>query len=95
VLEVENPPQDAYAATFELDPADYDPRRTLVPDPDGRFRFATHSYGNYDVKVWLRTKEGEIRIDEDLKGALERSLADRQSIDESAVSEALAYIATH
>ena len=98
VFEVENAPQDTYAATFELDPTYYDPRRTLLPDREGRFRLALNSYGNYDVKVWLRTKEGEIRIDDNLRGALERSrpsIAGGQPIDENAISEALAYIATH
>jgi hypothetical protein len=62
VLEIQNAPRDAYAATFELDPSYYDPARTLGRDSDGMFRLETTSYGDYDVHVKLRTKEGEVPL---------------------------------
>jgi len=96
VFEVQNAPEDTCAATFEPDPSYDDPRRALVPDRDGRVRLAVSSYGDFDRKVWLRTNAGEIRIDDNLRGPLERSRsgsASGQVIDEPAINEALAYIA--
>ena len=42
VFEVENPPEDTYAASFQLDPDTYyDSYRTLTPDRDGRISSPT------------------------------------------------------
>ncbi len=70
---VENAPQETYAATFELDPTYYDPIQTVRPDTEGQFSLETTSYGDYDVTVRLRTKEGEIPLADSLKRALQRS----------------------
>ena len=98
VFEVENAPPDTYAATLVLDPTYYDNRRTLRPDSDGRFRLETTTFGDYNVTVRLRTKEGDIQLIENLEQALERA-RERSStgarMDDAAVNEALAYIAAH
>ena len=93
VFQVKDPPEGAYAATFELDPTYYDPMRTLRPDPDGGFQLETTAYGDYDVKVRLRTKEGVVPLLGNLKRALEHS---RESMGpNSAIDEAIEYIASH
>jgi hypothetical protein len=76
MIEVENSPPEAYAATFELYEDFYDPVQTLRPDRNGRFSLKTTSYGDYDVKVRLRTKEGDIPIADTLARALRRSYAE-------------------
>jgi hypothetical protein len=93
VFEVLNPPSDAYAATFELDPTYYDPVRTLSADADGAFRLETTSYGDYDVKVRVRTKSGDVPLAGSLARALEQS---RERMTPSpAVDSAIAYISKH
>ena len=73
MFEVENVPPDVYAATFELHPTYYDPVRTVRPDAEGRVRLETTSFGDYDLKVRLRTKEGEIQVVDSLVRALKRA----------------------
>ncbi len=73
LFELENLPPDVYAATFELHPSYYDPVRTVRPDREGRVRMKTTSYGDYDLKVRLRTKDGEIRMIDGLVKALKRA----------------------
>jgi hypothetical protein len=73
LFEVENVPSDVYASTFELHETYYDPVRTIRPDDRGRIRMNTTSYGDYDVKVRLRTKVGEIQIADSLAEALKRA----------------------
>jgi tetratricopeptide (TPR) repeat protein len=90
VLEVENAPKGAYAATFELDPYDYDPSRTLRPDADGKFRLATTAYGDCAVRVRLRTKDGEVPLFSNLARALQNS-RERMSAN-SAIDGAIALI---
>jgi hypothetical protein len=93
ILEVENPPPDTYAATFELDPTFYDPLRTLPPDEDGKFRLSTSSYGDFEVLVKLHTKRGEVPIANSLARALQRS---RQGVAaDPKISAAIADIANH
>ena len=93
VLEVENPPADAYAATFELDPSYYNPVRTLPPGSDGKFRLETSSYGDYQVMVKLRTKQGDVPVANTLSSALQSS--QQRVVANPEISEAIAYIATH
>jgi hypothetical protein len=60
IVQVENAPPDAYAATFELDPSiTYDAVHTLRPEPDGGFRLETTTYGDSPVVVRLRRSNGE------------------------------------
>jgi hypothetical protein len=93
IFEVQNPPTGAYAATFELDPSYYDPRRTLAADSAGRFRLETTAYGDYEVKVRLRTKEGDIPLLETVQRALDKS---REHMGANpAIDEAIQYIASH
>jgi hypothetical protein len=56
VVEVENAPSDVVAATFELDPSYYLPVRTVERAADGRVKLETHAYGDYALKVDLRSK---------------------------------------
>ena len=93
MLEVENLPADVYAATFELDPTYYDPVQTVRPDDQGRVRLETTSYGDYRLKVRLRTKEGEIQVVDSLVGALRRSQPDMPA--NPAIVQAIAEIQTH
>ncbi len=73
VLEVDNAPANAYAATFELDPTYYDRLRTKSPDSDGKFRLETSTYGDYNIGVSLRTIDGrEPSFRTSVKAALER-----------------------
>jgi hypothetical protein len=75
-FEVENVPPDVYAATFELHPTYYDPVRTIFPDSNGHIELATTSYGDYDLKVRLRTKEGrEVPVTDSLANMLQRNRA--------------------
>jgi hypothetical protein len=92
-LEVENPPPDAYAATFELDPSYRDPWRTLAPDPEGKFKLTTTSYGNFEVLVRVRTKRGEMLVANNLYRALRDTVGATASNPK--VDEALKYIASH
>jgi hypothetical protein len=89
-LEVENAPEDAYAATFELDSSYFDPRRTLQPDSDGKFRLQTTSNHNFDVTVRLRTKRGELPMINNLASALQES--QKQTEFNPSVHEAIDYI---
>lgn len=91
VFEVENAPNDAYAATFELDPTYYDSVRTLPPGADGNFRLEAASYGDYELRVKLRTKTGEVPVMDTLAHALRMS--QKNAVQNEAVREAIAYIA--
>lgn len=93
-FEVEDAPPSAYAATFELAPDYYDPVRTLRPDADGKFRLKTTTYGDFDVKVVLRTSDGkEQTLMANLKSALEKSL--KSAAGQPKFIEALNDIAAH
>lgn len=93
-FEVENAPANCYEATFVLDPSYYDPRQTRRPDSDGKFRLKTTTYGDYDVKVLLRTRDGNDQtILANLTMALRTSM--RNDTDRSTFANALTYIATH
>jgi len=70
VLEVENPPPGVVAATFELDPTYYLPVRTVEPGADGRVTLETTAYGDYPLKVDLRSKSGVIPVTNTLRKAL-------------------------
>jgi len=71
VIEVENPPSDLLAATFELDPTTYSlPLRTVEPDVNGRLLLETTAYGDYGLKVDLRSRAGIIPVSTTLKKAL-------------------------
>ena len=70
VLEVKNAPPDVLAATFELDPSYYLPVRTVEPDAAGNLRLETTAYGDYPLKVDLRTKSGAIPLKTTLRKAL-------------------------
>lgn len=93
VLEVQNPPSDAYLATFELDPSYYDPYRTRSLTEDGTFRLETTSYGDYDLKVRLRTKRGEVPLTAHLSSVLAQS--SKSFKPSPAVDKAIDYIAAH
>lgn len=90
-IDVENAPEDAYAATFELDPTYYDPVQTLRPNPAGQFSLKTTSYGDYDLTVRLRTRAGDIPIADSLTRALQRSY--RETPSNEALRAALTDIA--
>jgi hypothetical protein len=92
VFEIENAPPDAYAATFELHPTYYDPVRTVTADQDGKIRLETSSYGDYLLKVLLRTKKGEIPIADTVSHALQKSHA---TANNPALDQALADIEGH
>lgn len=90
-IEVKDSPQDAYAATFELYEDYYDPVQTLRPNKQGQFTLKTTSYGDYDVKVRVRTKEGDIPIADTLASALRRGSVDAP--DNPLIQQALIDIA--
>lgn len=93
VFEIEDAPPDVYAATFELDPTYYDSRRIVRPDKDGKLRLETTSYGDYPLRVTLRTKKGETQVIETVTNALE---AARSSMSEnSAIDDAISDLAEH
>jgi len=70
VVEVENAPSDVVAATFELDPSYYLPVRTVERAADGRVKLETHAYGDYALKVDLRSKSGVTPVSTTLRKAL-------------------------
>jgi hypothetical protein len=95
VFEIEDAPADAYAATFELDPAIYDPVRTVKAGSDGKFRLETTTFGDYPVIVRLHRSKGDDRV---LKESVFRGLRRARGtmmVDSPGVSEALSYIAEH
>ena len=95
ILEVENAPPDAYAATFELDPAiTYDAAHTLRPNPNGGFRLETTTYGDSPVIVRLFRSNGEDLV---LKDSIARGLCRTHAParDLAPFSEALSYITQH
>lgn len=95
ILEVENAPPDAYAATFELDPStSYDAVHTLKPEPNGGFRLETTTYGDFPVVVRLRRSAGEDLV---LKDGVARGLRRMHTrvMALAPISEALSYIADH
>jgi hypothetical protein len=94
VFEIENLPEGVYAATFELDPTYFDPVRTLRPDENGRIRLEVNAYGDYDVNVRLRTREGEVRVRGNLYRELQRSCQEMK-LGGPAIEEALADIAAN
>lgn len=93
-FEVQDSPSNAYAATFELDPKTYyDPIRTLRPDSNGQFHLDTTTYGDYDVRVTLRTEDGRDQlIQATVSSALEETI---EPTANASVAEALSYIAKH
>ena len=95
VFEVENPPADAYAATFELDDASYyDPVRTLQREGDGNFRLKTTTYGDYPLVVRVHRKgEPDLVLKESVARGLRRQHMARAGLP--AVEEAISYIADH
>ncbi len=99
VLEVQNAPADTYVATFELDPTDYDPVRTLTPDAHGNIRLSTTTSGDYPVLVRISRSGGASTVlKESVARALRRGHEAEQSPageDRSAISQALNDIATH
>ena len=92
VIEVENAPSDLVAATFELDPTYYLPVRTIEPDVDGRVKLETTAYGDYALKVDLRSKSGVIPVKTTLRKALLSGEAREQ---EPKIGAAMAEIAAH
>jgi transcription initiation factor IIF auxiliary subunit len=94
ILEIEDLPKDVYAATFELHPTYYDPVRTLRPDQNGQIRLETTTYGDYDLSVLLRTKEGEERIRGNLLQELRRWY-EKMGLSNPAIQKALADIAAN
>lgn len=90
---LEETPPDVYAATFELHPTYYDPVRTVRPEPDGKVALQTTAYGDYDLKVRLRTKEGVQVVNANLVEALKRG--ESAESDQPGVLEALSYLADH
>lgn len=90
-FEVENPPQDLYAATFELHETYYDPVRTIRPGTNASVVLDTTTYGDFDVKVLLRTKSGEIPLIESVSSALDHARAQMPSGE--AVDKAISEIA--
>jgi hypothetical protein len=95
ILEVENVPPDAYAATFEFDPSTtYDAFHTLRPKPDGGFHLETTTYGDSPVVVRLRrSKGGDLLLMEGIARGLRRTHA--TAGDLAPFREALSYIAEH
>jgi len=93
VFEIENVPEDTYAATFELDPSYYDPVRTLRADEDGKFRLETSTYGDYPLIVRLHRKTGDLVLREGVARALRRARSSMPG--NSKVDSALSYIADH
>ena len=93
ILEVEGAPENTYAATFELDPTYYDKIRTVTADKDGGLKLETTTYGDYVIKVTLRTSDGrELAISSDVKSAL----GDFKSSSKlPSVKEAVSYISRH
>lgn len=86
VLEVQNAPDDAYAATFELDSTYYDPVRSVTPDTEGKLQLRTTSYGNYPLRVSLTTKRGGVAITDSVVRALQRArpeMPDNPSVDDA------------
>jgi len=94
VSEVENAPADAFAATFDLDPAYYDPSRTVQPQSTGRFRLETTTYGDFPLTVRLRRSKGEdIVLKEGVARALRRAYAPAGA--EMPFGQAVSYITEH
>src|SRR4051794_4554404 len=92
VIEVKNAPPDVVAATFELDPTYYLPIQTIEPDAEGRIRLETTAYGDYALKVDLRSKSGVIPV----KTTLRKALLNGESPDQaSKTSAAIEEIAAH
>ncbi len=99
LLEVRNAPADTYAATFELDPTDYDPVRTLAPDAQGNIRLSTTTSGDFPVLVRISRSGGANTVlKESVARALRRGHETEPSAageDRSAISQALNDIAAH
>jgi hypothetical protein len=94
VFEVENVPKEVYAGTFELDESYYDPVRTVRPEGDERrIRLKTTSYGDYGLRVRLRTSDGEILILDSLVDALQRTRKGMPS--NPSVDQAIEELAAH
>lgn len=92
VLEVEDLPPDLHAVTFELHPSYYDPIQTVPLDRERRVRLSTTTYGDYDLRVILRTRRGEVSFVENLTRAFERGLGSGEA--NPATMQALAQIAS-
>lgn len=87
VLEVENAPRDLVAATFELDPTYYLPVRTIEPRQDGKVQLETTAYGDYPVKVDLRSKSGVVPVLTTLRKALLSGSQDQATDVSAAIAE--------
>ena len=92
VIEVKNAPPGVLAATFELDPSYYLPVRTVEPDAEGRVKLETTAYGDYPLKVDLRTKSGPIPVKTTLRKAL---LSGEPRAQQPEIDAAIAEIAAH
>jgi len=88
VFNVTGAPADAYAATFELNPASYDPIRTVLPE-NNTFTLETTTHGNYDLNVKLRTKSSEMLLKDSIVQALLRGEQDNMTSPavQSAISD--------
>lgn len=94
IFEVENAPEDTYAATFELDPSDYDSVRKLSPEADGKIRLKTTTHGDYPLIVRLhRAKAPDLVLREGIARGLRRARETMPANPE--VADALAYISEH
>jgi hypothetical protein len=91
---IDNVPTNVYAATFELHPTYFDPVRTIKKPQDGDLRLHVTSYGDYPLKVQLRTTVGkDIWLVDKVTDALKRA---RPSMpDNTAIDAAIAEIANH
>jgi hypothetical protein len=92
VFEIENAPEDAYLAQVELDSSYSDPVRNVERQPDGIFRLATSTYGDYPVRVHLYRSDGyDVVLSDSVARALRRSATEMSP----AVQQAVDYIAGH
>jgi hypothetical protein len=87
-LQMEGTPKDAYAVTYELHKSYYDAIRENH-DRDEGFREDLTSYGNYDIKVKVRSRQGTSMLITSLVDALLAGHADNRT---KAVEQAIAMI---
>jgi hypothetical protein len=92
-FEVDDLPADVYAATFELDPTYWDPVQTIFPQ-NRRATLRTTSYGDYGLRVTLRSKGGpDLPIIDTVVRALSRA---RSSMPPNpTIDSAIADLAAH
>jgi len=91
IFELQNVPTDVFAATYELHPSYWDPTRAVKRTEDGRFRLETTSYGDYRVKVRLRSREGFTYVVDKVSTALRRTA----NVNDASQAEAVSYIEKH